>query len=237
MVCCFLCENGYLLSQLLQSCDVLAENVELDVDDRAHPDVAEIGVLHGVGDDGHLERVLRRVADGQRHAVDGDRTLVDREVAAARHGQVVLVFEGEVGTAVGVFHGRATSSLIDVALHDVAVQAAVHLHRPLHVHLVAHVEQAEVRAFERLLHCGHDVVAVGDAYHRQAYAVVGHALVNLQFVGERAVQGEVYILLVFLDGNNGCKLFDDSGKHDADDLGMRNGLIVNVQLKKRRVVP
>ena len=71
MVCYCLCENEHLLFQLLQSRDVLAENVELDVDDRAHPDVAEIGVLHGVGDDGHLERVLRGAAHGERHAVDG----------------------------------------------------------------------------------------------------------------------------------------------------------------------
>jgi hypothetical protein len=42
-------------TELLQSGDVFAQNVELQVDDSADPDVAEIGVLEGVGDDGYTE--------------------------------------------------------------------------------------------------------------------------------------------------------------------------------------
>ena len=42
---------------LLQSGDILAKNVELDVDYRTYTDVAEISVLECVGNDGNLERV------------------------------------------------------------------------------------------------------------------------------------------------------------------------------------
>ena len=50
--------------QLLQAGDVFTKDVELEVDNRAYADVLEVGMLHGVGDDGYLEGVARGIADG-----------------------------------------------------------------------------------------------------------------------------------------------------------------------------
>ena len=54
---------------MLQPGDIFAEDVEFDVDDRSYANVAEVGMLEGVGDDGYLERVVGRVAYRQRYAV------------------------------------------------------------------------------------------------------------------------------------------------------------------------
>ena len=40
---------------LLEGGDVFAEDVEFEVDAGAEGDAAEVGVLHGVGDDGYAE--------------------------------------------------------------------------------------------------------------------------------------------------------------------------------------
>ena len=50
--------------QLLQAGNILANDVEFQVDDGTHFDVLKIGMLHRVGDDGYLEGVACGVADG-----------------------------------------------------------------------------------------------------------------------------------------------------------------------------
>ena len=198
------------LSELLQTGDILADDVELQVDNTAHADILEVGVSKGVGDDRHLERVAGGPTDGERHTVDGHRALVYGEVAVERHLSIFLILKGEVRTSVGIFHGCAGSCLVDVSLHDVAVQSAVHHHRPLHVHLVAHVEQSQVRAVERLLHRRDDVLVAVDADHGEADAVVCHALVDLQFARERALQGEINVFPVFPNSYYGSKFFNNT---------------------------
>ena len=44
----------------------------------------------------------------------------------------------------------------------------------------------------------------------ETYAVMGDALVNLQFIDKRAGQGEVDILAVMPDGHDSCKFFDNN---------------------------
>ena len=82
---------------MLQSGDVLTEDVEFDIHDSAYLDIAEISVLKSVGDNGYLEGVRRWIADGEGYTVDGDRALVDGEVAFLGHLAVLWVFEGEIG--------------------------------------------------------------------------------------------------------------------------------------------
>ena len=83
---------------------VLAEDIELEVDDASYADVLKVGVLKRVGDDCHLETVLGGVADGERYAVDGDRPFVDGEVAPLRFLSVEVIAESEVGAAVSILH-------------------------------------------------------------------------------------------------------------------------------------
>jgi len=100
-----------------------------------------------------------------------------------------------------------------VSLHDVSVEPAIHQHRALHVHLVAYLEQSQVRALQRLLHGRHGVGAVFYLHNGQADAVMSHALVNAQLVDKRAAQRKIDIVSVFLNGYNGSKLLNNSGKH------------------------
>ena len=75
-----------------------------------------------------------------------------------------------------------------MSLNDVSVESAIHQHRALHVHLVAHLQQTEVRTVECLLHRGDDVgrglkltynTNCGDDLNpRQADAVMGDTLVD-----------------------------------------------------------
>ena len=171
-------------------------------------------MLECVGDDGHLEGVGSGIADGEGDPVDGDGTLVDGEVALEGHLPVFGILEGEVGGAVGIVHGDAACCLVDVSLHDVAVEPAVHEHGSLHVDLVAHLQQAEVGAVEGFLHGSDDVVRALDGNDGEAHTIVGDTLVNLQFVDKGACERKIDIPAVFPDGYDGSKFFDDSRKHN-----------------------
>ena len=129
-----------LLLELLQTGNVLADNVIFNVDDRSDADVLEVGVLHSVGDDGHLESITGGMADGEGDTIDGDAALVDRKVSVTGHLWVVIVLEGEVSGAIGIFHSGATGCLVNVSLDDVPVESSVHQHGTFNVDLVANME-------------------------------------------------------------------------------------------------
>ena len=98
--------------------DVLAENVELDVDDGARLEIVEVGDFVGVGDDGDGEMAFVGIHHRETHAVDGD--------GALRHGDVAaLGVVGEVVTpaAVVIHHLFACGGLINVTLNDVISDA------------------------------------------------------------------------------------------------------------------
>ena len=132
------------LSILVNPADILANDVKLDVHTASHLEGMEVGVLVGVGDDGHLEGIVRRVAHRQAHPVHRHRTLVHGQVSATRHLSVKRIFEGEVPASLRIVDGNALCRLVHMALHDVSVQPSVHHHRALHIHLVAHAEQPQV---------------------------------------------------------------------------------------------
>ena len=104
----------------------------------------EIGVLACEGDDGHGERIVGRVDDCQRHAVNCYRAFVHAHVSASCHCLVGMITEGEIGAAVGVSHVNALRRLVDVALDYVSVEAAIDLHGPLYVDLVANGQLSDV---------------------------------------------------------------------------------------------
>ena len=196
--------------QEVHACNVLADDVELDVDERAGVDVVEIGVLEGVGDDAHLESVLGGVTHGETDTIDSDATLIDGEIATTCHVSVEGVTEGVLVAALLVFHGNALSSLIDMPLHDVAIQAAVHLHGTLYVDFIAHTELTQVAALQRLAHGRHGILSVPDAHHGEAHPIVGHALVDAQLVHETALQGEMHVVQLMLNGRYHSRFFYDT---------------------------
>ena len=141
----------------MHSCDVFPDDVELDVDDGAGLDGMEVGIVEGIGDDADLEGVFCGSANGEADAVDGHAALVDGEIAVPDHLLRAFVFEGVLMAALLVFYCDADGGLVDVALHDMPVQSAIHQHRALHIHFVAHLEQSEVAALQSLAHSGHGV--------------------------------------------------------------------------------
>ena len=163
-----------------------------------------------VGDDGHLEAVCAGVADGEADTVDGDGAFLDGHVSLPSHLRVGGVAEGVIPTAVGLAHVGADGRLVDVTLHDVAVQAAVHQHTALHVHAVANVQVSEVGALQCLAHGGNGIGVVRPTDDGQADTVVGDALIDLQFIHEGATQRQVQVALVLFQRNDGCGFFYDS---------------------------
>ena len=55
---CFIRKSLFDLFEALQSCDILTENIEFDIHHGSYFDVAEVGVLSGVRDDGYGEGVV-----------------------------------------------------------------------------------------------------------------------------------------------------------------------------------
>ena len=171
---------------MLQAGNVFANDVKLQVDNGADLDIAEVCMFESVGDDSHLESVLRGVAYRQTDAIDRDGTLVDGKVTMTRHLLVLFVFEGEIGAAIGILHSDAAGSLVDVSLNDMSVETSIHQHRPLDVHLIADLQQSEVRTIQSFLHSSDGIGTVFYTYYGEAYTVMSYALVNAQLVDKRA---------------------------------------------------
>ena len=170
----------------MHSCQVLPDDVELDVDNRAGLDGVEIRVVEGVGNDADLESVFRGAANGKAHAIDCHAALIDGEVAVLDHFLCALVLERVLMAALLVFDGDADSRLVNVSLHDMSVKAAIHQHRAFHIHLIAHFQEAEVAALQCLSHSGDSIGVTLKAYYGEADTVVGYALVDAQLLDEGA---------------------------------------------------
>ena len=97
-----------------------------------------------------------------------------------------------------------------MTLHDVAIQAAVHLHGTLYVDFIAHTELTQVAALQRLAHGRHGILSVPDAHHGEAHPIVGHALVDSQLVHETALQGEMHVVQLMLNGRYHSRFFYDT---------------------------
>ena len=93
------------------------------------------------------------------------------------------------------------------------IQTAVHHHRTLYVHLVAHLEQTQIAAVQGFFHGGNGIRAIFYFHHGEAHTIVRHALVDAEFIYERTFQGKVDVLLIMSDSYDGSHFFYDSTKH------------------------
>ena len=81
-----------------------------------------------------------------------------------------------------------------MSLHYVPVKPSVNLHATLKVHQVALLEVAEIASEKRLLNRSNGICTVAvDANHRQAHAIVAHALVYAQLIDEGAGHRQMHI--------------------------------------------
>ena len=102
--------------------------------------------------------------------------------------EAVYLCESKISRAISVFHCDTFGSLVHVSLYDMTIQTAVHHHRTLYVHLVAHLEQTQITAVQGFLHGGNGIGAVFYFHYGEADAVVRHALVYSEFINKRTFQ-------------------------------------------------
>ena len=78
------------LFKALESSDIFAQNVEFDIHYRSHFDVAEVGILSGIRNDGNGKCVVCRITDGERNAVNGNAALVELGFHDASFGDITV---------------------------------------------------------------------------------------------------------------------------------------------------
>ena len=177
--------NSYRVSTLFilhQSANVFTYDVELKVDHRAYLDIVEIGILKSVRDNGHLEGVISGVAHCEAHTIHRNRALINGKVATLSHRLIESIFECEIVAAIGIINGYASGGLVNMTLHDVAIQTTVHHHATLNIHLITHLEQAQVGTVESFFHRRYHVCISCFLHYRKTHAVVRYALVNTQLI-------------------------------------------------------
>ena len=108
---------------------------------------AERRALQRLRDQRHREARVVHLDDGKRHAVHGDRALLD-DVAQQLRGRGHADHAGEAGLASPLHLPHP----VHVALDDVAAEPVAGPQRQLEVHLVARGERAQRAALERLRH-------------------------------------------------------------------------------------
>ena len=129
------------------------------------------------------------------------------------------VLDGDAPAAVGFGNFGNAAHRVDVALHGVAVEAASDQGSALEVDDAADGPGSEAGFVERLGDGGHaesvrNPLAV-QRHHRQAAAVVGHALVDFEFGRQGRRHVKMHVAAVGRDGLNAAEVFDDSGEHAA----------------------
>ena len=167
-----------------------------------------------IRDDRYLKAIVFGVAHRQAHAIHANRALLHRQIPLASHRLVEAISKSVIPTSVSFAHLRANRRLIDVSLYDVAIQTAIHQHATLQIHLVAHLQLSQVRTIQRLLHSRNRIGICCLTYHRQANAIVRHALINLQLIHERATHRQMQITLIRLQCHHLSGLFHDSREHN-----------------------
>jgi len=158
-----------------------------------------------VGNDRDLKGVRLGIHDGQADAVDGDRSFFHRNVAGRG-----VVLEGIVPTPVRLGNCGAASRLVDMALDDVSVKQGVGAHASFQVDQITFAELSEIGFDQGFADSRHGVMRRFEFDDREADAVVRDALINAQLLCKRSFDREVFIALLFADGNDPSGSFDDT---------------------------
>jgi len=193
-------------------------------------------VFEGIGDDGDVEFCLFDIENGQAGAVEADGAFFYDEVA-----EFFGEFEAEFPAAVELAAFEAGGGGVDVSLDDVAVEPAVHGHASFEVDQVAGLPAVEISFCEGLFDGGNAVSCAGvvgsaggggtvgsggavgvgsggdaDFFYGETDAVMGNALVDLQFGGEGGLDPEGLVGAFDFDGLYFSERFDNSGKHGGE---------------------
>jgi hypothetical protein len=193
-----------------ESGDVFPDQIEFQVDGGARGNGLDIGMQEGIGDDGDVKAVFFDVKDGEAGAVEGDGAFFDHEMA-----EFPGEFEAKEPAAVVFPFLGAGGDGVDVALDDMTVETAIDRHAAFEVDEGAFLPGIEVCFPEGFIDGGHTVGIFPDFFHGQADAVMGDALIGLEFGGEGRLDPEGFVGSFGLRGLDYSECFDDTGEHGS----------------------
>src|SRR5690625_4068377 len=193
--------------------DVLPYEIELEVDAPTGGPILDHRVFVCIRTDGDGEILIAQASYREAHTVDGDR--------ADRYDQMrKFRLEGDREQVAVLVHLDVLDDTcrVNVALHEVPVEAAAGGHRTFEVHAPPCLVFAQRRLRHRLLD-GHDVErsilnmnnSLADAIHRDA-------LIDAQLAGKRRLNPEAASLPAMLDIRHNTYGLADTGKHGLTDL-------------------
>ena len=165
-------------------------------------------MFEGIGDDGDIEPGLLYVEDSEADAVEADRAFFYHEPA-----EFFGEFETELPTALEVFTVQAGSGCIDMALDDMAVEPAVHDEASFEVDQVAGLPMTEVALFQGFFDGCDAVEVVLLFFYSEADAVMGNALIDLEFVGDRRCYPECLVGAFAFNGVDPAEGLDNACEH------------------------
>lgn len=116
-----------------------------------------------------------------------------------------------------------------MTLDDMAVEAAVEGHAAFEVDESAFLPGIEVAFSKRFIDGGYPVGVFSYFLHGKADAVVGNALIDLEFGGEGGLDPECFIGSFGFGGLDFSKCFDDTGEHGSKFV--KNGESLRVWVK------
>ena len=169
-----------LISVPQVSLNIFSHHVEFKVHGSILCNIADVGVVVRVGNDGHGKFGFGNAEGRKADAVYADGAFFNNEVGKLR-GKGKTVFPAPLAAGNRYAGGRG----VHMSLHDVAVEAAIELHAPLEVDAVARLPGAEVGFAERFQDGGNAVHAAPHLFNREAGAVVRQTLVGFKGCRER----------------------------------------------------
>src|SRR5918997_2961387 len=195
--------------RLEQPLHVLSNDVGLQVHAVADPQLPEVRVRAGLGQDGGGERGIAQGDDGEAYAVHADAPLFDGVAEYAR-GRLELP---DLGLPFGIY-GAHLAHPVHVPLNEVSPEPPLEGHRPLQVDGAPLREISERRAPEGLRHGMEGERLPIQSLDRQANAVHRHALAHARASEDSPCGDPQAKHLARLQGDDPPHLFNQPGEHD-----------------------
>ena len=182
----------------------------------------EIGIMESIRDDSDRETADEplgvigigsgsRVANGERDTIDGNRTLIDSEIATTGEFSLHLILKSKDPTAVSLHEVDTLGSLIDMPLDDMTIETPIDAHAAFDIHLIADFKIAEIRTIESFADSCNSVGAIlRETHHSKADAIMRHTLIDGELIDERTSERDIEIILHSIEGDHTRRLFNNA---------------------------
>ncbi len=192
-----------------EALNVLGEDVNLEVDGIAGGKLSEGRGLERVWDQGSRDGLAIHRGDGQGHAVEADRSLLN-----AVAGKVRRHPEAQVRTVPVRLEAEDLADAVDMALDEVTAESGGRQKGSLEVYLCSGSQAPEPGPGQGLT----DHVEIGfgaaDPGHGHAAARKGHRIPNRQALDDGSeVDGDVHSVPIWTDRENTALALDQPSEH------------------------